>query len=799
MEGFPSIPVLTTRQCSDQLKSQISDLDRLATQIVAHDRKFELANSQLRRFSEHFSTISSDTKMTIDQLASYNEFGLLLREYQEYMGEYLIHSWAHSVLENGSSTVPTDLCNFATRLRSTLQPLDREGANAFDPAVPEWLQFHIIDLRAIAASFNHHLTGISDDTHALITRKLQSLKSFLDQYETEELATGTRIFSPIPIHYQNWRLDPQDLTTERSVASGSSATVYYGCYRPTGAPVAIKQLKYSKLHGSKLLVFQREITTLATATHPTLLKFVGATDSPPFSIVTEWMPGGSLYSDLHQQHSLDPSQLTIAAIDIARGMRFLHSRQIIHRDLKSLNVLVAGDGSVRLCDFGFARKAAGQSEPMSTNVGTPYWMAPELLSGEVSYTEKVDVYGFGILLWEILTKKTPYGGVNADVAIRLVLTEDRRPTIPPDAPQPVRELIESCWARDPRARPSFRVIMRILRSGNFLLPGADLGRVVAHLEDASGGAEEEAADAVESQLDSQELTLPKFYGALVGGGVPSELTERCWENLLRIRPGATNREFVQCVALFLKTGFADKAASVLRSLQAGTVPQDVALEIASLLPTGHDSLNRDLVVTACKNGAAEAATLHSISPDDIKLGLEVLARIGVRAEHRKQMVDRCLKCLRMNEAMLATAALRCLVAMGATHEIPVPLVAGFLTARKRTVKMAAYITIAKMVDEGAELPLEIIDVFVANIDAVNVAGTVLALAARQPKTAAYIVCQLAERIPQPPLEPWMRILGIASKHGDLPAKAKAAVARLRPEEENPDVVQGLAILKQAVG
>jgi serine/threonine protein kinase len=248
------------------------------------------------------------------------------------------------------------------------------------------------------------------------------------------------------------------------VATESSAIVFHARDNRNGEEVAIKQLRSSNLRGIKLRVFQREVIVLATAVHPTIVKFVGATDTRPFWIVTKWMPGGSLWHELTRRRRLTPTELTICAIDVARGMRFLHSRQIIHRDLKSLNVLLDSEGHARICDFGAARKLV-KNAVMSQNVGTPHWMAPELIAGDPIYTEKIDVYSFGILLWEILTKKTPYEGMDAAQIAVDVLQWDKRPPLPADTPSTVREIIETCWSNVPSHRPSFYSLWKLFHTG----------------------------------------------------------------------------------------------------------------------------------------------------------------------------------------------------------------------------------------------------------------------------------------------------------------------------------------------
>lgn len=142
---------------------------------------------------------------------------------------------------------------------------------------------------------------------------------------------------------------------------------------------------------------------------------------------------------------------------MAAGMVYLHSRSIIHRDLKSLNFLVDEHFIIKVCDFGASRVKADQAATMTT-IGTPAWTAPEVLQG-LEYTEKADVYSFGVVLWEVVTRANPYAGMEPMQICMKVMMDNVRPPMPPDCPPAYRSLIERCWDRDPAVRPSFLVIV----------------------------------------------------------------------------------------------------------------------------------------------------------------------------------------------------------------------------------------------------------------------------------------------------------------------------------------------------
>jgi serine/threonine protein kinase len=150
---------------------------------------------------------------------------------------------------------------------------------------------------------------------------------------------------------------------------------------------------------------------------PFFLQFVAACKKPPvFCIITEFMAGGSLRKYLHQQepHSVPIELVLKLALDVARGMSYLHSQGILHRDLKSENILLGADMSVKVADFGISclESQCGSGKGFT---GTYRWMAPEMIK-EKHHTRKVDVYSFGILMWEILTSSVPFSEMTPEQA-----------------------------------------------------------------------------------------------------------------------------------------------------------------------------------------------------------------------------------------------------------------------------------------------------------------------------------------------------------------------------------------------
>ncbi|XP_049363810.1 uncharacterized protein LOC125828549 isoform X2 [Solanum verrucosum] len=205
----------------------------------------------------------------------------------------------------------------------------------------------------------------------------------------------------------------EDLTIGEQIGEGSCGTVYHGLWY--GSDVAVKVFTKQEYSDEVIYSFKQEISLMKRLRHPNILLFMGAVTSPQrLCIVTEFLPRGSLFRLLQRNASkLEWRRRIHMALDVARGMNYLHhlSPPIVHRDLKSSNLLVDKNWTVKVGDFGLSRLKHETYLATRTGKGTPQWMAPEVLRNEPS-DEKSDVYSFGVILWELATEKIPWDNLN---------------------------------------------------------------------------------------------------------------------------------------------------------------------------------------------------------------------------------------------------------------------------------------------------------------------------------------------------------------------------------------------------
>ena len=274
-------------------------------------------------------------------------------------------------------------------------------------------------------------------------------------------------------------LDPKPLAT------GAYGQVYKGVWESRNLAIALKKIfiaSNSLTQQDTLKAFRKECEVLSLLDHPHVLRLYGAIEEGDnICIVTELVPGGSLFDLIHTKPLLKPEAVIVIGQGVCKGMTYLHSMAVIHRDLKPGNLLMSAVQSpsgpeliVKVADFGLAR-VQDSVKTMTGGIGTSQYTAPEVLRSE-RYDAKVDVYSFGIVLWEMHSKKLPYSEMTQTQIAVAVATQNHRPSMPPNCPEPFWQLMQLCWQGAPAPRPSFPEILLQLEDMQFVFSLAPSSR-----------------------------------------------------------------------------------------------------------------------------------------------------------------------------------------------------------------------------------------------------------------------------------------------------------------------------------
>ncbi|EGT35181.1 hypothetical protein CAEBREN_28035 [Caenorhabditis brenneri] len=231
---------------------------------------------------------------------------------------------------------------------------------------------------------------------------------------------------------EEWEIPFDAISELEWLWSGSQGAVFRGQYQ--NRTVAVKKVNQLK---------ETEIKHLRHLRHKNIIEFLGVcSKSPCYCIVMEYYSKGQLYTVLKTKNTITRELFSQWVKEIADGMHYLHQNKVIHRNLKSPNILISEEDSIKICNFG------------TSFCGTVRWMAPEMIKNEPC-NEKVDVYSFGVVLWEMLTRETPYANIHQMAIFFGVGTNTLSLPIPEEAPRGLVLLIKQCLFRKGRNRPSF--------------------------------------------------------------------------------------------------------------------------------------------------------------------------------------------------------------------------------------------------------------------------------------------------------------------------------------------------------
>lgn len=267
---------------------------------------------------------------------------------------------------------------------------------------------------------------------------------------------------------KEWLIDLYQVSFIKRIGRGCAGTTYVGRWQ--NQPVAIKVAAMTQMGVEG---WGTEIRSLQRLHHPNIIRFYGAiyNDHPrTHCLVLEYCDCGDLSIALKMEQ-LPKNFFERAATSMANGMAYLHTKNILHRDIKPGNILVhgdlvGGDFMVKLTDFGLATMTKSDEEH-TAETGTYRWMAPEVIRHE-SYSYEADVYSFSIVVWQLLTREVPFHGYSQVQAATMVALDHARPPFPHGIPDLVRSLISEGWDKTPKARPSFEDIAKRLGGLNDL-------------------------------------------------------------------------------------------------------------------------------------------------------------------------------------------------------------------------------------------------------------------------------------------------------------------------------------------
>lgn len=298
-------------------------------------------------------------------------------------------------------------------------------------------------------------------------------------------------------------IDYNEIQKIEIVGQGAFGVVWKGIWRDQY--VAVKHIETE----AERKAFGVEVRQLSRVSHPNIVKLYGACTINTVCLVMEYAEGGSLYNVMHNkpEPAYSAGHAMSWALQCAKGVAYLHNikpKPLIHRDLKPPNLLlVQGGTKLKICDFG---TVCDKKTYMTNNKGSAAWMAPEVFEGS-NYTEKCDIFSWGIILWEVLSRRKPFNEIYGSAyRIMWAIHTGKRPPLLDGCPKPIEQLMTSCWSKDPLARPSMDEVVRIMTLLFQFFSGYE-----EPLQYSVGDEENASEDSDEYTLEDNDNTLADSY------------------------------------------------------------------------------------------------------------------------------------------------------------------------------------------------------------------------------------------------------------------------------------------------
>lgn len=458
---------------------------RVSTKLIiyswAGSKQFELADYECIRLLNEYSTKGTEVSDYID--ASFTPYP----ETREYRGIYIkrgaidrrpknsatsngdSYTWANDeiTLSNANpSNIPAIQAAHLDRLWQALmtnetitecyfQGLPLKDDDAF--GIAEVLRVNstikLIDLTGTGITnvgAQHLLSALKTNSSVKLLLKGNPITIDIDSGEKNNVSND---IGQLP----NAFIIPYDqIKLIELIGEGTYGKVFKATYGDK--TVAVKQLNMNTQDQKMITQFQNETTQMQSLSSEYTLLLIGVCLKPYYCLVTEYMAKGSLHDYLEktQPTALQWLDRFNLALQIAKGIFYLHEKKVIHRDIKSLNILLDENGNAKLGDFGLSftkdKSASGKTKSVC---GTTAWMAPELLDPNIDnyeYNTETDIYAFAMVLYELATHQIPFQGLK-DGQIIIKILSAMRPKIPENIPQAYSELMVLCWDHNPGSRP----------------------------------------------------------------------------------------------------------------------------------------------------------------------------------------------------------------------------------------------------------------------------------------------------------------------------------------------------------
>ncbi|OHS96553.1 TKL family protein kinase [Tritrichomonas foetus] len=769
-----------------RFRNALRILRSIVAQTAVHRKKFEYCLEVLQSFMDEVVPSITDRECTDEDMEVNNEIMATLLYLRGIFTQYILQTWMEPTITNPAHLIVIQLQTQFRDLHQLFSHYNEPISKVFDIAENVWIQLHLQDLTAILASFKQYKQSESKDSklNGVITERMNEIQNYISEHQKNFII---KMFtSPIPEPYKKWIVNYDDFELIERIGSGLSAEVHKALDKRTKKFVAIKQFKEKSLFGSHLQFYQREIAVLSLLEEkdtPFFLKIVGATDKCPICIMTEYMPNGGLNRKLRRNTPLSPLFKTITAYDIARGMAILHSLNIIHRDLKSLNILLDQNDRIKICDFGFSRSISDAGYK-TLPLGTTHWMAPEILAGLGFYSFKVDVYAYAMVLVELVNQTKPFIGYKIEEVREGVLKKDLRPILPFDLNPELRNLITQCWDKNPDKRPTFAEIVKRFESMHVFFDGTDMVEFAKHIKELNKTTPVDDKMLKINMLKTGAMSLREIIDDISENGIPEDEIEGFWSAVPNLIERYNDRvKLSTFISFFFGTNKFSESVALLRTFPRNSIPMRIIEKLISLFPTSNEETNTGIIVLCCRNEGAPLAFLKAKSEKDIILTLEVMAsQQDISINIKDKIIEKIVSEFELSESEnIKISAMRCALSIKVPEIIPLQKI---VNSENELLKKTARACLMGIGLKDIKIDTEILDSLLNVKSSEKEAQAALIGACVNKENAEYIIEKIYHEIENEIVmnEFLMKVFMQSTKHKELHSMIKSMIERAKWDE-----------------
>jgi len=472
-KGLSSIPQdiyqLTDLEVVDVSNNKILSIDPKISNLTKL-KLLDVSGNQISSLPQSITQLSDLHVLNISGNPLNSQFDLLLKK--ENQSDYKLQSTLKTCFGSGGvSKIEDDI--FPSFGSNTMAKPDKFGTTLPDrfgttQGKPSWLDQ---DKNLASEKPELNMKRQLSETESLLAREqqkvielkreIENLRLSQQEYNRFQMKGSKNEFGMPEEIAQLLEIDFSEIQIKENISQGGFSIVQRGIYR--GTNVAVKKIFNPNITQELKDDISNEVEMLNRLRHPNIVLLMGVCSKPPnLCIITEHLPNASLFNLLHMTKTdFKPELRLTIAREIAIAINYLHLSDIVHRDIKSHNVLLDENFRVKLCDFGLARSTHSLNKGSMQFSGTPCYMAPEIFQKR-AYDEKIDVFAFGTLIWELFSRKVPFEGLEPADVMQKVLREDQLSTV--GVPKKISQLVSECRTTDPKKRPGFDYIVDVLNN-----------------------------------------------------------------------------------------------------------------------------------------------------------------------------------------------------------------------------------------------------------------------------------------------------------------------------------------------